>query len=164
MDGGLPQHRAASVAEGMPRVRRHDDHVASRGVDVLALDLIAPLAVVEDEDFGVRMPMATWAAAGNDLRVHDRGDEAMLRSGQLAKFTAGGRHRPFDELQLGVGYMAGLHRCCGLRLRSLDGLPSPVDDLDDLGGWVIGEINAMDLLDPIAEPLIKRLLRSRWPA
>ena len=134
----------------MPRVRGHDDHVASRGVDVLALDLVTPLAVVEDKDFGVRMPMATRAAAGNNPRVHDRCDEAVLKSGQLAELTTSGRHRPSDELKFGVGYMAGLHRWCGLRrLGSLDGLPGAIDDLDNLGGWVIGEINSMDLLSTI---------------
>ena len=135
MDGGLPQHRAASVAKGMPRVRRHDDHVASRGVHVLALDLVTPLAVVEDEDFGVRMPMATWAAAGNNLRVHDRSDEAVLKSGQLPELTTSGRHGPLDELKFGVGYMAGLHRCRGPRRLGSNAIRPHDGYLLALGCW-----------------------------
>ena len=94
----------------MPRLGRDDDHVAGHGVDVLALDLVAVLAVVEDEDLGVRVPMATGAAAGDDMRIHDRCDEPMVVSGQLTKLTAVGRHGTLKELELDVWHMAGLHR------------------------------------------------------
>ena len=48
----------------MPGVGRDDDHVAGYGVDVGAFDLVAALAVVEDENLGVGMPMALRALPG----------------------------------------------------------------------------------------------------
>jgi hypothetical protein len=46
----MAEHAGAGVHEGVPGIGRDDDHVAGLGVEVGALDLVAGLAVVEDED------------------------------------------------------------------------------------------------------------------
>ena len=44
------------------------------------LDLESPLAGVQDEDLGMRMPMAARSTAGRNLRVHDRRLQVVIGS------------------------------------------------------------------------------------
>ena len=108
VDCRLAEQASAGVGEGVPGVGRNDDHVACGSVDVGALDFIAALAVVEDEDLGVGMPMALRAAAGDDAGVHDRGDEAVVLAVQDAELAAVAHDRTVSELELGIRYVARL--------------------------------------------------------
>jgi hypothetical protein len=57
----------AGVHEGVPRIGRDDDHVAGLGVEMGAIGLEAGLLMMQDEDLGVRMPMAARPLPGTTV-------------------------------------------------------------------------------------------------
>src|SRR2546430_3413744 len=86
---------------------RNDDHIACLRFEVGPFNLESALAVVEDENFGVRMPMASRTAARRDFGDHGRGGEAMVRPGELAQLPAIAGHLPREQLELGMAHNAG---------------------------------------------------------